>query len=73
MKYQLKYMPPAQVAELADALGSGLSECILMRVQIPPWAQVINRSAANNSISVGFFVNDHPGVLVATSVPRLVG
>ncbi len=29
----------AEVAELADALRSGRSECTLMRVQIPPSAQ----------------------------------
>ncbi len=29
----------AEVAELADALRSGRSECTLMRVQIPPPAQ----------------------------------
>ena len=35
----VKYSHPAEVAELADALRSGRSGIILVRVQIPPSAQ----------------------------------
>jgi hypothetical protein len=36
--FEIKYNPLAEVAELADALGSGLSERKLVRVQVPPSA-----------------------------------
>jgi hypothetical protein len=40
--FEIKYNSPfpAGVAELADALRSGRSELTLMRVQIPPSAQI---------------------------------
>jgi hypothetical protein len=44
----VKYKAQAEVAELADALRSGRSGIILMRVQIPP-------SALNPVIKRGFF------------------
>ncbi len=36
---RIKYNPHAEVAELADALGSGLSGLTVVRVQVPPSAQ----------------------------------
>jgi hypothetical protein len=36
--FEIKYKPLAEVAELADALGSGLSGRKLVRVQVPPSA-----------------------------------
>ena len=36
--FEIKYTPQAEVAELADALGSGLSGRKLVRVQVPPSA-----------------------------------
>ena len=36
--FQIKYNPHAEVAELADALGSGLSGLTVVRVQVPPSA-----------------------------------
>jgi hypothetical protein len=36
--FEIKYTPLAEVAELADALGSGLSGRKLVRVQVPPSA-----------------------------------
>ena len=36
--FRIKYKPHAEVAELADALGSGLSGRKLVRVQVPPSA-----------------------------------
>ena len=37
--FRIKYNPHAEVAELADALGSGLSGRKVVRVQVPPSAQ----------------------------------
>ena len=39
--FEIKYKPLAEVAELADALGSGLSGRKLVRVQVPPSAHPI--------------------------------
>jgi hypothetical protein len=39
--FGIKYIPQAEVAELADALGSGLSGRKLVRVQVPPSALLI--------------------------------
>jgi hypothetical protein len=36
--FRIKYTPQAEVAELADALGSGLSGSNAVRVQVPPSA-----------------------------------
>ena len=36
---RIKFTPQAEVAELADALGSGLSGRKAVRVQVPPSAQ----------------------------------
>ena len=36
--FRIKYKPHAEVAELADALGSGLSGRKVVRVQVPPSA-----------------------------------
>ena len=38
--FGIKYSPHAEVAELADALGSGLSGRKLVRVQVPPSAHL---------------------------------
>jgi hypothetical protein len=42
-EFRIKYSPHvevlAEVAELADALGSGLSGLTVVRVQVPPSAQ----------------------------------
>jgi hypothetical protein len=46
--FRIKYNPHAEVAELADALGSGLSGRKVVRVQVPP-------SAQGNSLKGGFF------------------
>ena len=42
--FRVKYPAQAEVAELADALRSGRSELTLVRVQIPPSAQVLHHS-----------------------------
>ncbi len=36
--FRIKYVSQAEVAELADALGSGLSGRKVVRVQVPPSA-----------------------------------
>ena len=36
--FRIKFTPQAEVAELADALGSGLSGRKVVRVQVPPSA-----------------------------------
>ena len=38
------FAPPAQVAELADALASGASVRKDVGVQVPPWAHVMETS-----------------------------
>ena len=43
--FEIKYKPLAEVAELADALGSGLSGRKLVRVQVPPSALPNGRKA----------------------------
>jgi hypothetical protein len=47
--FGIKYSPHAEVAELADALGSGLSGRKLVRVQVPPSAQL--RTPAEKRVS----------------------
>ena len=47
----------AGVAELADALGSGLSERKLVRVQVPPSALLVQ---GKNSLKGGFLFAIHP-------------
>jgi hypothetical protein len=59
--FEIKYKPLAEVAELADALGSGLSGRKLVRVQVPPSALPTLQAAlptlqGKNSLKSGFFV-----------------
>ncbi len=54
--FGIKYTPHAEVAELADALGSGLSGRKLVRVQVPPSAQL--RTPAEKRVSC---INDPDG------------
>jgi hypothetical protein len=44
-------MPHAEVAELADALGSGLSGLTVVRVQVPP-------SAQKTRLRASFFISE---------------
>jgi hypothetical protein len=50
--FRIKYTPHAEVAELADALGSGLSGRKVVRVQVPP-------SAPTDSQKCGSFFIHH--------------
>ena len=58
VKYRTQWvtLPPAEVAELADALRSGRSEITLVRVQIPPSALRIPNLASKLQPGKGIFV-----------------
>ena len=48
--FRIKYSPHAEVAELADALGSGLSGRKVVRVQVPPSAPYYNKPAETRAL-----------------------
>jgi hypothetical protein len=48
--FRIKYSPHAEVAELADALGSGLSDRKIVRVQVPPSAPFCSKPAETQVI-----------------------
>jgi hypothetical protein len=54
--FEIKYKPLAEVAELADALGSGLSGRKLVRVQVPTLQAALPTLQGKNSLKSGFFV-----------------
>ncbi len=52
--FRIKYNPHAEVAELADALGSGLSGRKVVRVQVPPSAYQGRKQFSTNPRERGF-------------------